>query len=88
MDKIKIIGAGSIGNHLAHAARSLGCSVVLCDIDEAALRRARHEIYPARYGRWDESIELCLVDDAPTSVFDLIVVARPRTFTSLLRWRR
>ena len=52
--KIKVHGAGSIGNHLSHAARRLGWSVDLIDIDPAALERARDEIYPARYGSWDE----------------------------------
>ena len=56
--KIKILGAGSIGNHLSHAARRLGWSVDLVDIDPAALDRARDEIYPARYGSWDDAIRL------------------------------
>ncbi len=33
--KVKIFGAGSIGNHLANAARVLGWSVDLCDVDGA-----------------------------------------------------
>ncbi len=36
MYKVKILGAGSIGNHLAHAARRLGWRVTLCDLDNAA----------------------------------------------------
>ncbi len=39
--KIKILGAGSIGNHLTNAARAMGWSVDLCDIDPRALDRAR-----------------------------------------------
>ncbi|MFQ5416352.1 MAG: Gfo/Idh/MocA family protein [Myxococcota bacterium] len=77
MYKVKVLGAGSIGNHLAHASRSLGWQVAICDIDPAALERARTEIYPARYGRWDESIELYTAADAPKSVYDLIVVGTP-----------
>ena len=33
MTKVKIYGAGSIGNHLAYACRSKGWDVTLCDID-------------------------------------------------------
>ena len=58
--RIGIIGAGSIGNHLAHAARALGWDVTLCDIDDAALKRTKNEIYPSRYKRWDNKIKLSL----------------------------
>jgi predicted dehydrogenase len=75
--KVKILGAGSIGNHLAHASRRLGWQVALCDVDAAALERARHDIYPGRYGAWDEAIELYLVPEAPKSVYDLIVIGTP-----------
>ena len=56
--RVKVIGAGSIGNHLSHAARSLGWSVDLIDSDPAALERTRAQIYPSRYGSWDEAIGL------------------------------
>ena len=42
MVRAKIIGAGSIGNHLGHACRRLGWGVTLCDVDPAALCRAEH----------------------------------------------
>ncbi|MDJ0847522.1 MAG: Gfo/Idh/MocA family oxidoreductase [Myxococcota bacterium] len=77
MHKVKIFGAGSIGNHLANASRRLGWDVVLCDLDPAALERTRNEIYPARYGSWDPAIELHHADDAPRGGFDLIVVGTP-----------
>jgi predicted dehydrogenase len=77
LNSTKIYGAGSIGNHLANAARRLGMSVVLCDIDPAALERARLEIYPGRYGSWDTDIELTSVDDAPKGESDLIIVGTP-----------
>ena len=51
---VKIYGSGSIGNHLAQASRRMGWSVDMCDIDDEALIRAKNEIYPARYGSWDE----------------------------------
>jgi predicted dehydrogenase len=77
MFKVKVLGAGSIGNHLAHASRRLGWQVAICDIDAAALERTRTEVFPGRYGSWDESIELYRADDAPKSVYDLIVVGTP-----------
>ncbi len=77
MYNVKIIGAGSIGNHLAHASRSLGWQVTLCDVDQAALDRTKSQIYPTRYGAWDESISLRLVDTAPRGTFDLIMVGTP-----------
>ena len=77
MYNVKIIGAGSIGNHLAHASRSLGWNVTICDIDQAALDRTKFEIYPTRYGAWDDAITLSLVDTAPRGKFDLIMVGTP-----------
>jgi predicted dehydrogenase len=77
MRRIKIYGAGSIGNHLAHASRSMGWEVTVCDISRAALRRMEHEVYPSRYGRWDEAIRLFLNQDAPTGGFDYIFIGTP-----------
>ena len=50
--KVKIYGAGSIGNHLAHASRNLNWEVDVCDISKDALRRTKDVIYPQRYGKW------------------------------------
>ena len=75
--KVKIYGAGSIGNHLCNASRSLGWQVDLCDIDVAALERTRNEIYPARYGKWDDEIRLFDVKDVPRGGYDLILVGTP-----------
>ena len=58
MKRVKIYGAGSIGNHLAHACRQLGWDVVVCDVSQSALERMKSEIYPARYGAWDAAIQL------------------------------
>lgn len=77
LKSIKVVGAGSIGNHLANAGRRLNLEVVLCDIDQAALKRAKSEIYPSRYGKWDPEIELVLVDQAPKGGNDLIVIGTP-----------
>jgi predicted dehydrogenase len=75
--KLKVHGAGSIGNHLSHAARSLGWSVDLCDIEPAALARTKSELYPSRYGRWDDGIRLFEANDAPKGGYDLICVGTP-----------
>jgi len=77
MYHVKILGAGSIGNHLANASRRLGWRVTLCDLDPAALQRTREQIYPARYGQWDETIRLCTSAEAPQAGFDLIFIGTP-----------
>ena len=77
MYNVKIYGAGSIGNHLANASRRMGWDVTICDLDPAALQRTREEIYPARYGQWDESIHLCAANEAPREGFDLIFIGTP-----------
>ena len=77
MRYIKIIGAGSIGNHLANAARTLDWKVDLCDRDSAALERTRRSIYPERYGAWDDAISLYSLDDAPVGVHDAIFIGTP-----------
>ena len=75
--RAKIVGAGSIGNHLARALRSHDVAVDVVDADPAALERMRDVIYPARYGAWDPSIGLFLPDDAPRGGHDLIVIGTP-----------
>ena len=56
--RIKIVGAGSIGNHLCFAARSLNWEVVVTDISSEALDRMKSMIYPSRYGKLDDEIKL------------------------------
>jgi len=77
MYSVKIFGAGSVGNHLAHACRTLGWDVVVCDIDKKALDRMKHQIYPNRYGKWDEAIGLYTTDRVQVGGFDLIIVGTP-----------
>ena len=77
MYKVKIYGAGSIGNHLAHACRSKGWDVLMCDLDQAALDRTREEIYPGRYGSWDPEIRLTNADNLPDEDFDLAIIGTP-----------
>lgn len=75
--KVKIIGAGSIGNHLSKASRSAGWEVTVVDKDPEALRRMKEEIYPKRYEAWDEAIKLFSSDEAPKGGYDVIFVGTP-----------
>ncbi len=75
--RTKILGAGSIGNHLGNAARELDWSVDLCDIDEAALDRTKTDIYPTRYDSWDDTIRLFPASEAPRGGYDLICIGTP-----------
>lgn len=75
--RVKILGAGSIGNHLAHACRELGFSVTVCDLDPAALDRTRDEIYPARYGAWDPAIRLALAAEIAAEPFHVVIIGTP-----------
>jgi predicted dehydrogenase len=77
MTTVQIIGAGSIGNHLAHGCRQLGWAVTLCDIDRDALRRTREQIYPERYGAWDDAIALATPDEIGANPFDVVIVGTP-----------
>lgn len=77
MFKVKIYGAGSIGNHLAHACRNKGWEVLICDLDPAALERTKNEIYPSRYGKWDNEIRLSKVNEVPNEKFNLVIIGTP-----------
>jgi len=77
MIKVKVYGAGSIGNHLAHACRSKGWDVTLCDIDADALKRTRNDMYPSRYGQWDDKIKLLHVSELKPNKYDLIIIGTP-----------
>jgi predicted dehydrogenase len=74
---VKIFGAGSIGNHLSNAGRKKGWDVTICDIDASALERTRDNIYPTRYGSWDDAIKLTLSKDAPRGGYDWIFIGTP-----------
>ena len=76
MYKVLIIGAGSIGNHLSYACRMKGWSVDLYDIDPVALRRTREQIYPSRYGAWDDQITLLSKKNFDNE-YDLAIVGTP-----------
>jgi predicted dehydrogenase len=75
--RAKVIGAGSIGNHLAHALRKLGVDVTIVDVDRAALERTKTVIYPERYGAFDPAITLAHPDTIGNAAFDLCVIGTP-----------
>ena len=77
--KIQIFGAGSIGNHLSHAARYLDHDVQVVDIDENALNRMKNDIYPSRYGVWDDKINQITYEKSLTNqdYFDFIFIGTP-----------
>lgn len=74
---ITIIGAGSIGNHIANAARSRGWAVTLTDNDPEALERSRTSLYPGRYGAWDETITLKESREALSDKADVVFIGTP-----------
>ena len=76
---VKIIGAGSIGNHLANACVAQGLSVTIVDIDKDALDRTKNIIYPERYGKWDNNIILTQPDKLDKQQFDIIIIGTPPT---------
>ena len=77
MYKVRIIGAGSIGNHLANGFVNNDFYVEISDKDPEAIKRTRNQIYPSRYGEWDERINI--ISDTDDGVFetDLLVIGTP-----------
>jgi len=53
---VKIIGAGSAGNHIAFALQRLVKKITLTDISKDALNRSKNKIYIPRYGIWSKKI--------------------------------
>lgn len=74
---VLIFGAGSIGNHLAHACRCLNYHVEIFDPDKKALYRMKNEIYPMRYKKWDINILLFSETNQLSKFYDLIIVGSP-----------
>ena len=74
---VKIIGAGSIGNHLANACVTQGLSVTIVDIDKEALDRTKNIIYPERYEHWDDKIKLTQPSKLGAKKFDIVIIGTP-----------
>lgn len=75
--RIKIYGAGSAGNHLAFSCQQRGWQVTVVDNHAPSLERMRQEIFPQRYGTWDESITLRTLNDEDDSTYDATLIATP-----------
>lgn len=80
MTKIAIIGAGSIGCHLAFSCRKVGWNVTVFDNSKVALTRLQCELYPNRYGRWDTEIktyDMSVFQQCSKLEFDVILIGTP-----------
>jgi predicted dehydrogenase len=51
--------------------------VTVCDVSDEALHRMKNDIYPKRYGQWDESIRLFHSNEVRVGEFDLICIGTP-----------
>ncbi len=79
MKKILIFGCGSIGNHMSYAARKLKFNVFITDIDCKALIRMKNIIFPKRYKKWDNKINIISYEKVfnLNEKFDLIIIGTP-----------
>ena len=79
MKTILIFGCGSIGNHMSFASRKLGYKVYITDINEKAMIRMKNEIFPKRYKKWDNKINLISYNNVfdLNIEFDLIIIGTP-----------
>lgn len=75
--KVKVFGAGSIGNHLTQASRRMGWGVTVVDRDVQALVRMKDDIYPTRYGAWDDGITQFVAGEEPKGGYDIIIIGTP-----------
>lgn len=75
--KIGILGAGSIGNHLAFSWRKIGAEVTVCDISKNALDRFKTQTYPSRYGVFDSNIRLTEKKHFYSTNYDAIFIGTP-----------
>ena len=73
--KIKIIGSGSAGNHIAYAFKNFAKKIYMFDIAKKELQRSK-KIYLSRYGVWNKNIiQSCQKIDQ--NFYDLIIISTP-----------
>ncbi len=79
MKKILIFGCGSIGNHMSYAARRLKFQVFITDIKNQAMLRMKNIIFPKRYKKWDNKINIIDYNKVfkLKEKFDLIIIGTP-----------
>ena len=77
--KILIFGSGSIGTHMAFAARKLKFHVDVTDISSNSLKRMKKQIFPKRYGKWDNKINLVNYENIflTNKKYDLVIIGTP-----------
>ena len=82
-----VVGAGSIGAHLARSLTKAGWSVQVIDTSAEAVARFVNQLYPGRYGELPEKLSVSLSSDLdPSRIFDAMVVGTPPdTHLSVLR---
>jgi predicted dehydrogenase len=76
MLKIKIIGAGSAGNHMAFAFKKYNAKITMLDTNSGSLKRSKNQIYIPRYKYWDKNINL-VVKDYDKNKYDCIIISSP-----------
>lgn len=85
MIKLKVIGSGSAGNHIAYAFRNLSNSITMTDKDLKSLKISKKEIYQNRYKNWNKNISLKL-ENLDNDYYDLIIISSPpNTHLKLLK---
>lgn len=75
--KIKIIGCGSAGNHIAYAFKSLSNDIVMSDVSLSALKRSKNKIYKKRYKIWNKNIHLKIEKNDKKTNYDAIIISSP-----------
>jgi predicted dehydrogenase len=77
--KVKIIGAGSAGNHICYALTRIKKikKIFLTDINKKNLVRAKKKIFFTRYKKWNSKIKLELEKNTLSQKFDIIIISTP-----------
>ncbi len=75
--KIKIIGSGSAGNHIAHAFSKMPMKIVQTDLNVSALKRSKFEIFKKRYKHWPKNIFQEIEGKKDNQSYDAIIISTP-----------
>lgn len=75
---VGIIGAGSIGNHFAHSFAKANWNILVLDNNVEAISRFTNEIYPGRYGKIPNEIQLTnSYEEFLNCTFDFVIIGTP-----------
>ncbi len=75
--KVKIIGSGSAGNHIANAFSKLPVNIVQTDLDLPSLNRSKFKIYIKRYKKWPRNISQQVEKLRDNQFYDAIIISTP-----------